>query len=121
MEQSIQNSLDPSQKQRIHDLLRTASYSGQDEFEDFTQRHSEMKYEEDRILRQQDERHRKFEEWKESDERFWKDGKGTGHKIVQTRLKKRTIEPEAKFGQFTSDIVTESGHRPTDFIEDDQT
>ena len=48
------------------------------------------------------------------------DPDSTRTKAVKLNKKKRNIEPEASFGQFTSDIVIETGMRPTEQNEQPQ-
>lgn len=55
--------MDDQEKQQARNVLGNVGMEG---FDDFTTRHSEMKYSEDVILNQQQDRHSQFEEWKES-------------------------------------------------------
>ena len=47
-------------------MLERAKFDGQAEFEEFTKRHSDMSFEKDTIIYEQNERQRKFDEWKQS-------------------------------------------------------
>ena len=93
-------------------MIGSARFGNQEEFEDITSRHSNARYESDRIINEHSKQWDEFEDWKHS---------GVGQDFdedspVRVNKKKRSIEPKADFGHFTSDIVTESGSTPTDVI-----
>ena len=50
--QQLEESLGPEERQKAFDLLGTAEFGGDKGFDEFTERHSEMRYDEDNIIEQ---------------------------------------------------------------------
>ena len=88
-----------------------------EEFGDFTQRHSDASLKADQIIQQQQERQEQFEEWRQSGGKINKrlEHSVDDKQIVQLGKKPRSIEPEARFGQFTFNQNNEISEQSDNF------
>ena len=64
MVQKIEEGPEPEERQKAYNMFDSAEFDGQKDFDEFTQRHSEMRYDEDTIITEQNERQKKFDDWK---------------------------------------------------------
>lgn len=92
--EQLESSLTAEERQQARDRLNLAQLPGQDGFDEFTTRHSEMRYDADDIIQRQQKRQDEFEDWKQS----LKTGDLKDGKVVHVRNKPRSIEPEGSFG-----------------------
>ena len=66
LNEELEESFTPEERRRALESIAGATFTGQDEFEDVTQRHSSMLSEADAIVSEWDSRREEIEEWKES-------------------------------------------------------
>ena len=66
LNQELEESVTPEERRRALESIAGATFTGQDQFEDLTRRHSTMLSEADAIVSEWDSRREEVEEWKES-------------------------------------------------------
>ena len=54
----VRDSLTAEQRQRTKEMIANLEFPGSEQFDDFTTRHSEMRYEADQIIQQEEARRR---------------------------------------------------------------